>query len=452
MGIFRPSERRSESRAGDSFTGTYNPFENPAVPLASVGLDSVFGRSTNDAGQTVTPDTAASVATFYRCLFLLSSVVAFCPIQVFRTRTHDEIDHPLFDPANQDMTYTQFELWQLVMVYRLAWGDSFVYKKRDGFDRIIDLKPLHPSLVQVSLQDGHKIFLVKQLRGDGTVDETARPNVFTDWELMHIPGLGYDGLQGLSVTKLMSQTLGTAMAADKLAARFYSNGTQLTGIIKVKAPLASQQQAEGIKARWMQRNAGLGAAGDVAVLDAETDFQNITIPPEQLQFLESRRWQTTEVARWFGVPPHLVGDVERSTSWGTGIEVQNLGLHTYTLVGHTTPIEQRVTREVVQTRGQVAKFNFNALMRGTVQERYQALNTAVGGPWMTRNEARASEDMKPLDNSEYDELLPPQGAQLEAEPPQGPPEAQPADQPGESPSKPKGKSLNNGKQDSSGQD
>jgi phage portal protein BeeE len=101
--------------------------------------------------------------------------------------------------------------------------------------------------------------------------------------------------------------------------------------------------------------------------------------------------------------------VEKSTSWGTGIEQQNLGLNTYTLSGHTTPIEQRVSREVVTTRGQFAKFNLDSLMRGSTTERYQALMTAVGGPWMSRNEARISENKKPLDNAEYDELLPPQG-------------------------------------------
>lgn len=410
MSLFRPSETRQF--IGD-YTGspTYNPFENPAVPLASVGFDNVFGGSNNDAGMEVTQDTAAGVATYYRCLFLLSSVVASCPIEVFRGRDHTQIDHPLFDPANADMSYTQFELWQLVMVYRLAWGDSFVYKKRDGFGRIVDLKPLHPSLVSVKFDraSGGKIFLVKPLRADGTPDDGAAPQVFSDWEIMHIPGLGYDGLQGLPLTRLMTQTLGTAMAADKLAARFYSAGTQLGGILKVKAPLTSQTQAEGIKARWMQKNAGVGHAGDIAILDAETDFQDITIPPESLQFLESRRWQTTEIARWFGVPPHLVGDVEKSTSWGTGIEQQNLGLHTYTLSGHTTPIEQRATREIVGTRGQNAKFNLDALMRGSTQERYQALQVAAGGPWMSVNEARISENRKPLDDPQYDKLLPPQG-------------------------------------------
>lgn len=408
MTLLRPVERREAVVTGSP---GYNPFENPSMPLQSVGLDNVFSTAGNDAAQEVTPDSAASVATFYRCLFMLSSVVASCPIEVFRRSDHEQIMNPLFDPANENMTYTQFELWQLVMVYRLVWGDGFVFKKRDGLERIVDLKPLHPQFVSIKAgPDGHKIFLVKHMKADGTPDDTQRPQVFTDFEIMHVPNMGFNGLGGLSMVKLMSQTLGTALAADKLAAKFYSQGTQLGGIIKVKAPLKNQNQAEGIKARWMNNNAGVGNAGNVAVLDAETDFQDITIPPDQLQFLESRRWQTTEIARWFGVPPHLVGDVEKSTSWGTGIEQQNLGLNTYTLSGHITPIEQRLSREVVQTRGQYCEFNLDDLMRGSTQERYLALFQAAGGPWMTRNEARASENKKPLKTDPaYDELLPPPG-------------------------------------------
>jgi HK97 family phage portal protein len=405
--LLRPAEQRGAVSTGSP---TYNPFENPAIPLAAVGLDTVFGDQISDAGATVTADTAIGVATFYRCLFLLSSVVGSCPIEVFRSKTHELVPNDLFDEANDDLTYTPFELKQLIMVYRLVWGNSYVFKKRNGVDKIVDLKPLYPELVDVRPgPDGHKIFLVKRLRTDGSIDESSPPQVFTDWEIMHIPNLGYNGLTGLSIVSLMKQTLGTAIAADQLAAKFYSQGSQLGGIIKVKAPLRNQAQAEGIKSRWMQNNAGVGQAGKVAVLDAETDFQSVTIPPDQLQFLESRKWQTTEIARWCGVPPHLVGDVEKSTSWGSGIETQNIGLTTYTLSGHFTPIEQRFTREVVQTRGQVAKFNLDSMMRGTTTERYAALFQATGGPWMSRNEARISENKMPLDGAEYDELLPPQG-------------------------------------------
>jgi HK97 family phage portal protein len=407
VSLFRPETRGAVA----SGSPTYNPFENPSTPLASVGLDNVFGQVNNDAGQTVTIDTATSLPIVYRCMKLLSTVIAGCPIKVYRGPDKEEIKNPLLDVYNPDMTYTQFELWELVVAHLCGWGNAFVFKKRDPIERIIDLKPLYPGLVETKLDrdSGRKVFLVKRLNSDGEIDPNLKPQVFTDFEIMHIADFGLDGLTGLSPIQLAAQSIGTALAADKLAAKFYSSGSQLGGIIKVKAPLRNQAQAEGIKARWMSKNAGVAHAGDVAILDAETDFQSVTIPPDQLQFLESRRWQVGEVARMFGLPPHLVGDVEKSTSWGTGIEVQNVGLITYTASSYTKRIEQRVTREIVATRGQVSEFDLNDLMRGSTVERYQALLSATGGPWLSRNEARISENKAPLDNPEYDELLPPQG-------------------------------------------
>jgi HK97 family phage portal protein len=404
--LFR-AERRDAVASGSP---TYNPFENPSTPLASVGFDTVWGGDNTDAGQNVTVDTATSLPIVYRCISLISTVVAGCTVNVFKSPNQDPIRVPVLDPGNRATTYTQFELFELIVAYLAAWGDSFTFKKRDGFDSIIDLKPIYPDLVQVKPgPDGHKIFLVKRVRPDGTVSPNEKPQVFTYFEVMHIPGLGYNGLTGMSPIKLAAQAIGTGIAADKLAARFYGSGSQLGGIIKVKAPLRNQAQAEGIKNRWMSKNAGVAHAGDVAVLDAETDFQSITIPPDQLQFLESRRWQTTEIARMFGIPPHLVGDVEKSTSWGTGIEQQNIGFVAYTISSYTKRIEQRITREIVGTRGQYAEFDLTDLMRGSTSERYTAYVSSAGGPWMTRNEVRARENMQPLPDPEYDELLPPPG-------------------------------------------
>jgi HK97 family phage portal protein len=214
---------------------------------------------------------------------------------------------------------------------------------------------------------------------------------------MHIQGLGFDGVQGISPLQAASQTYGTALAADKLAARFFSQGSALSGIVKVKAPLADQAQADEIKRRWLNTTAGVSHAGTVAVLDAETDFQPLTIPPEALQFLESRQWEVHEIARMYGIPPHLIGETEKSTSWGSGIEQQNIGFVAYTVAGWTERISQRVTREIVNTRGQYAAFDLTELMRGSAAELFSAYALGIQWGWLTRNEARIKEDMVPLD-------------------------------------------------------
>lgn len=411
---------RSERRTGWSGSPTFNPFENPAVPLSSVALDSAFGLLTQtEAGESVTIDNTVGLPIVWRCIKLLSTVVASCPLCVYRESDHEKIRVPVLskwhtfpgaDGETRYPLYTPYELWDLVVAHLNLYGNAYVYKARDNGDSIIDLRPINPSRVDVKLDEEtkEKIFRVKRVDRSGNV-MPLDPEIMTSFEILHIPGFGYDGLVGLSPIQVAMRTFGTAKAGDRLAAKFLGTGSQLTGVIKVKAPLTDQAQAEGIRSRWMAKHGGVGNAGGVAVLDAETDFMPLTIPPDQLQFLQSRRWETTEIARIYGIPPHLVGDVEKSTSWGTGIEQQNIGFVAYTISELTNRIEQRVTREVVGTRGQYAEFDLDRLMRGSTQERYAALATAVGGPWMTRNEARIGENRLPIEDPEYDELLPPQG-------------------------------------------
>lgn len=381
--------------------GTYNPFENPAVPLSSPALEEVFGGLTStDAGESVTPENSMVLPTVYRCVGLLSTVIAGCPIRTYRDPGKVEVFPGILDRGNNDMVYTQFELWELVVVHIALWGNAFIRKIRNPLtDQIVDLQPIHPARVSVKRdRDLHKIFEVKRNGDADTPNVTdSRPMVFTDWEIMHIPGMGYDGITGLSPVMYAARTFGTAMAGDKLAAKFFSKGSILSGIIKVKAPLSNQAQADTIRSKWLQKMGGTGNAAEVGVLDAATDFQPLTIEPDAMQFLESRRWQTNEIARMFGIPPHLVGDVEKSTSWGTGIETQNTGFVSYTVAGWTNRIEQRISREVINIRKQYSEFDLDRLLRGSMSERFAAYTQSISAGWMTRNEARIKENMEPID-------------------------------------------------------
>jgi HK97 family phage portal protein len=402
MPLFR-SEVARERRFDFSGSPTYNPFENPSVPLQSVAFDSVYGLISgagNAAGRTVTIDTGLAIPTVWRCVSLLATVVASCPLEVFRGPDKEPVKIKCLDPENSATTHSQFELWELVTAHIALWGNAYVLKLRNEAGQIIDLRPIVPSRVKVkrvkrdtTFPDG-KCYLVERKNEDGS---DAKPIPLNSDQVMHIPGFGYDGLRGLSPLQVASQTFGTALAADELAARFFSNGQQLSGIIQVKAPLQNEGQALDIKRRWMEIHSGVGNAGTVAVLDAETDFKPLTIPPDSLQFLESRQWEVSEVARMFGVPPFLIGDETKATSWGSGIEAINTGFVTYTIASYTERIQQRSTREVVATRGQRAVFDLGALMRGSTLERYQAYAVGIQSGWLLRNEARKDEDLEPVE-------------------------------------------------------
>lgn len=383
---------------------TFNPFESPAVPLASVGLDSVYGmlgRQNNSSGETVTPDRALALPTVWRCIGLLATVIAGCPLITYNNKKKTVVV-PALDPFNPDTTYTQYELWELAVSHLCLWGNAYIKKVRNQAGAIVDLQPIVPAIVRVKAgkvdakhTDG-KYFAVEQWVPDGDAFVMSGTNTYGNWDIMHIAGMGYDGIRGLSPLQVAAQTYGTSMAADKLAAKFFQNGTILSGVINVKAPLADQTQADEIKRRWRNVNSGLGHAGDVAVLDAETTFQPLTIPPEALQFLESREWQSSELARMYGIPPHLIGDESKSTSWGSGIEQQNIGFVAYTIAGWTSRIEQRVSREIVNVRGEYSAFDLTELMKGSTTERFTAYAQAIQWGWMTRNEARIREDMQTL--------------------------------------------------------
>lgn len=390
MGLFRP-ERRA------------NPFENPSISLSDASLLTIFGGEPTVAGVQVNEPGAVSTSiAVYRAISLLAGLVAGLPLNAFRIRDKTRVAVSALTD-HEEAPYTQYELWELVMTHLLGWGNSYCEKIRDGAGRVDSLRPINPDRVKPRLMppgDGMPALKVFEV----TVTDGQPPVPYTNYEIMHIPGLGYDGLLGLSPIGVARQAIGISRAADDLAGRLYANGNLMSGILTTDKTL-TQDQADALKSRWREKMQGAKHAHDVAVLDTGTKFQTLTISPEDAQFLESRRWQTIEIARLYGIPPHLLGDVEKSTSWGTGIEQQNIGLVTYSVRPWLHRIEQRVSREIVSPSTQVARFDVNALLRGDAAARAAYYTQGIQWGWLTRNEARAGEEMQPIDG--LDEPLTP---------------------------------------------
>lgn len=387
MGLFRRERRES--------------FENPSISLSDASLIQMFsGDTVTAAGPMISPAKAfGSSISAYRAIALLSGMAAGLPLKVYRYRDKvEQICRALEDPG---FDRTPFEFKELCFAHLLGWGNAYVYKRRNGFDAIDALLPIAPDRVRVKVDQqtigqATKLFEVRDANG-AYVPMTNR-------EIMHVPGLGYDGVQGLSPLGVARQALGIQSAADELAARQYTSGNMIGGILTTDKAL-TQQQADAIKSRWREKMQGNRNAHDVAVLDAGMSFTATTLKPDDAQFLETRRWEVVEVARVYGLPPHMLGDVERSTSWGTGIEQQNIAMVSYTLKSWLDRFEQRVTREVVTPRTQYAEFLVDGLLRGSIAERYAAYSTGISMGFMTRNEVRVKENMQPLDG--LDEPLQP---------------------------------------------
>jgi HK97 family phage portal protein len=363
--------------------------ENPAVPITSEGLAEFIGPGKTSAGVGVNEQRALTVMAVWRAVNLIAGTSAGLPLKAYKkdgdTRTPvgpESQAAVLLDDPHPDMT--DFEFWETVYGHMLLWGNTYVRIVRDRLGVIHELWPIHPGRMRAGrASDGTKIY-----EGD------RGEHVWTDRELLHIPGFGYDGICGVSPVRLAREGLGLALAAEEFGGRFFGSGSLMSGILQTEQRL-TKDQADALKARWKAKVSGLGNAHDVAVLDAGAKFQQMSIPPGDAQFLESRQFQVTEVARMFGVPPHMLMQTEKSTSWGTGIEQLAIGFVTYTLRNWLTRVERRVTK-MLKPGTVYASYNVQGLLRGDSAARAAFFTAMFNVGALNTNEIRALEEMPPV--------------------------------------------------------
>lgn len=360
-------------------------------------LPAIWGEPTA-SGATVSIDTAMQLPTLLRCIELISSVIASLPLKTYRgegdsrLEIKQDADRLVWGDPNPEMERQPF--WEIVLGSILANGNAYINTVRDTTGgRVVELWPIHPSRVEIRrARDGRKVFIVDQ-----------QPREWSSSEVLHIPGFGMDGLYGLSKIGNVRQSLGISIAAEKFAARLFGAGGQLGGIIKTKSPQTAESAA-AIKANWREKHAGVNRSWDIAVLDSESDYIPTMVPPEDAQFLETRRYQAVEIAGLFGVPPHLVGLVDVSTSWGTGIEQQNIQFVNYTLRPLASRVEQAITRRLLPPQSRYARFALDGLLRGDTMARVAYYGAGRTQGWLSANDIRRKEDMPPIsDGDTYQE-------------------------------------------------
>ena len=369
-----------------------NSIENPAVPLTSQSIAEFLGPGKTSAGVGVNETNSLQMSGVYRAVNLIGGTSAGLPLHAFtkidgspaRVGENSQAAQLLEDP-HPDMT--PFELWETVYAHLLLWGNAYLRKVRTRLGVIVELWAIHPGRVRSGrASDGTKVYAV-----DGQ-------HVWTDYEVLHIPGFGYDGVCGVSPIRLAREGLGLAMAAEGFGARFFASGSLMSGILQTEQRL-TQDQANALKASWQAKVAGLGQAHEVAILDAGAKFQQMSVPPGDAQFLESRQFQVTEVARWYGIPPHMLMQTEKSTSWGTGIEQQGLGFVTYTLGPWLRRVEQRLTK-MLRPGTVYARYNVQGLLRGDSKAEAEYATAMHGIGVLSTNEIRALKELPPVDGGD----------------------------------------------------
>lgn len=385
----------------------HRSIENPAYPLTSTALvDALTAGERTASGISVTPEKSLRHIAVYRCVELIAGTCAALPLKAYRRPNRERVDAPVLDDPHPELT--AFEVWEIAYASLLLWGNAYFWKGTDGTGRIRRLWPIHPARVTVDLVDpppdvpgeinaGTKRFRIE--------DREGGRREYTRAEILHIPGLGYDGRVGMSRIRLAAQGIGVGLAAEEYAARLFASGSMFSGILKTKNKL-EEASAKRLKQRWKERVGGLDKAHDIAVMDMDTEFQPISMPPEDAQLLESRGYSTTEVARLFGLPPHAIGDISKSTSWGTGIEQQTIGMVQFTLQpSYLTRVEQRITKEVLLRPDVFAEYTVEGLLRGDSKSRAAFYQVMVGLRAMNPNEVRVRENLPPYEGG--DEFLNP---------------------------------------------
>lgn len=357
--------------------------ERATFSVADPALAEFLGFGTNLTGAVVSEQSSLGVAAVWRAVSVLSGAIANLPLRTYRDTDDGRqmVGSFLDDPGGFE-SMTPFEWVETVMVHLLLHGNAFLVHVYGGAGQLMGLQPVHPSAVAMDVDadvPGGKLFRVTMQ--DGSL------RMFTAVDLTHIPALTTcPNGRGLSPIAVARNSLGTTISGDNSAARLFANGLLISGLVTPEEDM-TEEEAKVIKEGLRAKMLGQDNAGDVAVINRKLKFEKWSMTPEDSQFIESRRFQIEETSRIFGVPPHLLMDMERQSSWGTGLIEQNQAWARYTLQGWTKRIEQRLSRLLPKPR--FCEFDYKGLLRPTPGEEINLLLAEVNGGLITVNEARA---------------------------------------------------------------
>ncbi len=371
-----------------------------------------FGRST--AGKPVTERTSMQVAAVYACVRVLAESVAQLPLNLYRYTDKGKekaLRHPLYrilhDEPNPEMT--AFSLVETMMAHLALWGNAYCQIVRNGMGDVVGLYPLLPDRMEVDRVDGEIVYQYTRYEDEAkTIPQDV--TYFTRRDILHIPGMGFDGLVGYSPIAMAKNAVGIASATEEYGAKFFANGAAPGGILSHPGVI---KDPEKLRAAWHSQFGGSGNAGKIAVLEEGMSYQQIGIAPEEAQFLETRKFQIDEIARIFRIPPHMIGDLEHATF--SNIEQQSLEFVQFTLDPWLTQWEQSINRALLRPQEKAdyfVKFNVDKLMRGDYATRMSGYATARQNGWMSANDIRELEDMDRIPAEQGGDLYLINGAML----------------------------------------
>ena len=388
------------------FSGLFRSRDKPQDRTAGSGYAFYFGGTTS--GKAVTERSAMQMTAVYSCVRILAEAVAGLPLHLYRYKEdggkEKALDHPLYlllhDEPNPEMS--SFVFRETLMTHLLLWANANAQIIRNGKSEVIALYPLMPNRMVVD-RDIHGQLYYQYTRS--TEEAPTMKGVTVNLppsDVLHIPGLGFDGLVGYSPIAMAKNAIGMAIACEEYGAKFFANGAAPGGVLEHPGTIKDPQR---VRESWQSTFGGSGNSNKIAVLEEGMKYTPIGISPEQAQFLETRKFQINEIARIFRVPPHMVGDLEKSSF--SNIEQQSLEFVKYTLEPWLVRWEQSIQRTLFspeEKKRYFAKFNVEGLLRGDYASRMSGYATARQNGWMSANDIRELENLDRIPAEEGGDL------------------------------------------------
>jgi HK97 family phage portal protein len=362
----------------------------------------LFGLSNAAAGVAVTPESAMRVSAVFACVRLISGAIASMPVHIYRrTATGRERveDAPLWWLLNEQPTdrYTAASHWEAVGSATQLRGDAFTFIGRSRSGGMKEFIPLPWSGVRVERDqsgsgDRLKYYVQDGLRTWG-VDQD---------DMLHFPGFGFDGLRGMSVIQYAGRNAaGTAMAMDEYSGRFFAGGAHPSIVLTAPNKMAPDTIAQ-LQSAFAMKYSGIDNAHKLPlVLTEGLKADALSVSADDSQLLDGRRFQVIDIARAFGVPPHLIGETSAATSWGSGIEAMTRAFVLFSLQPHLNRLQQELNRKLFRTAGLFVEFDRAALIEADSETQSKLFRAALGGPgsgpgYLTVDEIRKQRNLPPM--------------------------------------------------------
>ena len=377
------------------FSGLFKSRDKPQN--RTVGSSYTFFMGGSTSGKPVNERSAMQMTAVYSCVRILAEAVAGLPLHLYKyTDTGGKekaVDHPLYlllhDEPNPEMS--SFVFRETLMTHLLLWGNAYAQIIRNGKGEVVALYPLMPNKMTVDRDSNGQLYYTYQRANEEAPTMEGTSVKLKPSDVLHIPGLGFDGLVGYSPIAMAKNAIGMAIACEEFGAKFFANGAAPSGVLEHPGTIKDPSR---VRDAWQSQFGGASNSGKVAVLEEGMKYTPISISPEQAQFLETRKFQINEIARIFRVPPHMVGDLEKSSF--SNIEQQSLEFVKYTLDPWIIRWEQSMARVLLsldEKKEYFIKFNLEGLLRGDYQSRMNGYSIARQNGWMSANDIRELENL-----------------------------------------------------------